>query len=397
MSTQEKTQSRNLIVPAIDRGTFVCLAVLVIFFAILGSIMGISNMFSTMFNTAWDLMINTIWYLTGILVLTGGLVSLMSEFGVIALLNRILSPLMKPLYNLPGAVALGIVTCYMGDSPAIVSLGRDKGFIKYFTYAQRALLSNLGATFAMGLTVTTFMLGLSADIHFGVAVLIGNIAAICASIISVRLMAIYSYKYYGDKANEMVDEGEEQQESYDIMTERKIREGGIFSRVMGSLLDGGKSGVDIGLSIIPGNVIICTLVMMLTRGPSASGAYTGKAMQGIALLPAIAEKLSFILDPLFGFSSPEAIAFPCTAVGSVGASLGLVTDFLAANLIGPNDIAVFTAMGMTFSGYLSVHVAMMDSLGCRDLAGKAVLTHTVAGLCAGIIAHWLYIFASTML
>lgn len=390
------SKKNKQIVPAIDRGTFICLVVIAALFILLGSVMGMSNMFSTMFNTAHDLILNTIWYLTGVLVLTGALVSLMSEFGIIALLNKILSPLMKPFYGLPGAASLGVLTCYMGDSPAIVSLGRDRGFIKYFSLSQRATLSNLGATFAMGLTVTTFMLGVSKSSDMVLAVLVGNIAAVCASIISVRLMSICSKKYYGSSANELLQSAGEEEDDYNIFTERKIREGGIFNRVMSALLDGGKSGVEIGISIIPGNVIICTLVMMLTRTAGGDG-YTGAAMQGIGLLPAIAEKISFILEPMFGFTSAEAIAFPCTAVGSVGASLGLVSDFLANHLIGANDIAVFTAMGMTFSGYLSVHVAMMDALDCRELAGKAVLTHTVAGLCAGIIAHWLFVLGSMIL
>lgn len=392
-ATKEK---RATIVPAISRETFICLFFIIALFVLLGTQMGLDNMFSTMFNTAHDLILNTIWYLTGVLVLSSALVSLMSEFGIIAMLNKVISPLMKPLYGLPGAASLGVITCYMGDSPAIVSLGKDKGFIKYFTLAQRATLSNLGATFAMGLVVTTFMLGISSDNSFVVATLVGNIAAIIASVISVRLMSIYSKRYYGANANKLVSTGEENAE-YDMFTQRKIREGSTFDRVMGALLDGGKSGVDIGLAIIPGNVIICTLVMMLTRGTAEPGVFTGAANEGIALLPKIAEALNFILEPMFGFASAEAIAFPCTAVGSVGASLGMVPDFLANGLIGANDIAVFTAMGMTFSGYLSVHVAMMDALNCRELAGKAVLTHTVAGICAGVIAHWLSIAISMML
>lgn len=394
-NTVASTQKKN-IVPAINRETYLCLFVIVLLFASLGMIMGFENMLSTMFATAHDLILNTIWFLTGVLVLTGGLVSLMSEFGIIAMMNKVLSPLMKPFYGLPGAASLGVVTTYLGDSPAIVSLGKDKGFIKYFTLSQRATLSNLGATFAMGLIVTTFMLGISTSAEMNIAVLVGNLAAIAASIISVRLMSIYSRRYFGADADKLVS-STDGEDSYDIFKQRKIREGSTFNRVMGALLDGGKSGVEIGLAIIPGNVITCTLVMMLTRGPGPEGLYTGGAMQGIALLPTIAENLQFILEPLFGFTSAEAIAVPVTAVGSVGASLGMVPGFLKNGLIGANDIAVFTAMGMTFSGYLSVHVAMMDALGCRELAGKAVLTHTVAGLCAGIIAHWLFVACTMML
>ena len=46
---------------------------------------------------------------------------------------------------------------------------------------------------------------------------------------------------------------------------------GTFVRLLGALLEGGKSGVDIGLAIIPGVLIICTLVMMFTFGGSSEG------------------------------------------------------------------------------------------------------------------------------
>ena len=33
---------------------------------------------------------------------------------------------------------------------------------------------------------------------------------------------------------------------------------------------------------------------------------------------------------------------------------------------------------------------MMDSLRCKELIGKAILSHTLGGLCAGVAAHWIY-------
>ena len=40
---------------------------------------------------------------------------------------------------------------------------------------------------------------------------------------------------------------------------------------------------------------------------------------------------------------------------------------------------MFTAIGMCWSGFLSTHTAMLDSLGYRDLTPKAILAHTVKG------------------
>ena len=63
---------------------------------------------------------------------------------------------------------------------------------------------------------------------------------------------------------------------------------------------------------------------------------------------------------------------------------------IAAGLANSHDVAVFTAMCMCWSGYLSTHVAMMDSLKCSYLTGVAILYHTIGGICAGVFANWCY-------
>jgi len=85
-----------------------------------------------------------------------------------------------------------------------------------------------------------------------------------------------------------------------------------------------------------------------------------------------------------------------TSLGAVGAALGLVPKFQEAGLIDANAIAVFTAMGMCWSGYLSTHTAMLDSLGYRKLTGKAIIAHTIGGLFAGISAHWIFVLISIL-
>ena len=164
----------------------------------------------------------------------------------------------------------------------------------------------------------------------------------------------------------------------------------LFQRILDALLDGGRTGVDVGLAIIPGVLIISTLVMMLTFGPSASGEYTGAAYEGTELLPYLAGKVNFIFEWLFGFKDPHLVAFPITALGAVGAALGLIPNFMQAGWIDGNAIAVFTAIGMCWSGYLSTHTAMLDTLGYRKLTSKAILAHTIGGLVAAFIAHWAY-------
>ena len=85
------------------------------------------------------------------------------------------------------------------------------------------------------------------------------------------------------------------------------------------------------------------------------------------------------------------------AFGAAGAALGVTSTLVDEALIHANDIAVFTAMCMCWSGYLSTHTSMMDSLNCKELIGKAILCHTVGGLCAGVAAHWFFELFSAIL
>ena len=169
-------------------------------------------------------------------------------------------------------------------------------------------------------------------------------------------------------------------------------EGSVFMRFLNSILDGGKDGVGIGLAIIPGVLVISTLVMMLTFGPAgANHEYLGEAYEGVPVISWAASKIQVVFQWLFGFDYPQLISFPITALGAVGAALGLIPRFVSEGIIDNNAIAVFTAMGMCWSGYLSTHAAMLDSMGHRPLISKAIIAHTIGGLFAGISAHWLFV------
>lgn len=382
---EEKTEKR--IVKAITTETLVSLAILGALFAIFAWQMGVAYTFKTMMATAHDLILNTVFFLMGVIILAGAFTSLIAEFGIVSIANRVVSPLMKPLFGLPGAASIGVVATYLSDNPAIMPLTADKGFLKYFRQWQVTTLVNLGTVFGMGLIVTTFMLAQSSDTGpLGKAVLLGNIAAVLGGIVSVRLMGHFGRKKYGKDA-ELISE---EQEGYDLLRYREVRKGNVVQRALEALLDGGVHGVKTGLDIMPGIIIICTMVMMLAFGTN-EGVYTGGAYEGIAFFPWIGAKLSFIIEPLFGFSNPEAIAFPVTSLGSVGAALAIVPEFLESGIVGAKEICVFTAIGICHAGFLSTHVGMMDGIRERGLTNVAIATHFVGGLCAGVFGHVLFL------
>ena len=395
MSGKQESRLPVNVRKAVDTEVFIFIFLFVGFFCACGMKMGTANMFNTMMNTAYALLMDTVFYIMAIAVLAGAVSALFSEFGVISLLNKVLSLLIYPVYGLPGASSVGIVTSYLSDNPAILTLAHDLSFRRYFKKYQLPALTNIGTSFGMGLIITTYMISLKSPIgeNFGVSVMVGNLGAVIGSIISTRLMLRCTAKLYGKEASCDVDGNDD---LFDPIRYRQVRPGGPGTRVIDALLTGGKNGVEMGMSIIPGVLIICTIVLMITNSAPAGG-YTGAAYEGVGLLPWIGEKLRFIIMPLFGFSGPEAIAVPITALGAAGAAIGIVEKLLAAGQVNAHDIAVFTSMCMCWSGYLSTHVAMMDSLKCRELTGKAILYHTIGGICAGIASNWLYTLITLIL
>ena len=354
-----------------------CLTVVVGLFGYIGSQMGVANMLNTIMKTAHDLLLNTVFYLMGICVITGALGKLFVEFGVVSLIEKLLRPLMKPLFNLPGVASLGAVMTFLSDNPAIISLAQDKRFSSYFKKYQYISLTNFGTAFGMGLLVIVFMVGQG----FTYEPFVGLLGAFCGCIVSTRLMQHFVLKAYPKYAEENANEILEEE-----VEEKKDSEKGVFLRTLNSLLDGGKGGVEVGIAIIPGVLVISSLVMILTFGAPETG-YDGEAYQGVELLPFLANKVNFLFEWLFGFTDPHLVAFPITALGAVGAALSLVPNFMAEGWVDGNAIAVCTAIGMCWSGYLSTHTAMLDSLGYRELTSKAIISHTFGGIVAAIVAH----------
>ena len=500
--------------PSIYVKAIICLICFIAFFSIFAIPMGLGNALNTLMNTAYELLTGTVFYIMAIAVIAGAISGLLTEFGVVTLLNKLLSPLMRPLFGMPGASALGMVSTYLSDNPAILTLADDKNFRRYFKAYQIPALTNLGTAFGMGLIVTSFTLGMSSSLGSKVwlAAICGNLGAIIGAIVSTRIMLFFMKKAYGP------DRPALDEVIADTQDTKAFHHKGLL-HILDALMEGGKKGVDMGLAIIPGVLIICSIVMMLTNGrpapqykyvviervsadgmslydatglieipdvgnyiysfePESTSAkwirysdqdqditpsfsfnngrifaeneqlyvrmpylewdedqnaayrlvlykadestktvidlspldsdsarrvftgtipqesYRGNAGEGVAILPWLANLIGFILKPLFGFSSAEAIAVPVTALGSAGAALGLIPGFINDGLVSINDMAVFTAVCMCWSGYLSTHVSMMEVLGCREHTGKAILSHTIGGLFAGVAAHWLFVLFS---
>ena len=380
-------------------GTFIFLAIFIGALTYVGSVMGVGPTFKTILNTANSVLLETVLYICAICTVMGAIGALLTEFGVVALAQYLISPIMRPIFGMPGASSIGVVTTFLSDNPAILALAEDQRTRKYFRKYQTPALCNLGTAFGMGLIVCTFMLGLGTG--YIKSIIAGLLGCVVGSIISTRLMLYMTKRYYKSKGTweemqEFESAGDINQDGTPLSPDAPQEKKSLFSRIMNSILEGGKLGWQICFATTPGVICICTLVMLLTFGPSgytADGAaiYTGAAYEGIELLPRLGDLIAPVTSVLFGFQNGSNIVVPITSLGAVGAAIGMIPKMLENGLCGPNEIAVFTAMGMCWSGYLSTHISMMDALGRRELISKALIAHTIAGLCAGIAAHFLFL------
>lgn len=236
----------------------------------------------------------------------------------------------------------------------------------------------------MGLIVTAYMLSLGKE--YFPAVLIGNIGAIIGGIVSSRLMIMSGKKYYKEDKKHRI----KIQKSAGAEM-RQIRDGGTFERFMTSMMEGAKSGVSLGLACASGTVLICTFVMILTFGPAGdNGEYLGAAYEGVRLLPRIGEYFMPVAKIAWGFESPELLAFPFTALGAVGSAMGLTKGFIDAGFANAGTVAAFTGMGICWSGFLSTHIGMLDTLKQNQFTKQAIGFHIIGGAVAGIAANYLF-------
>ena len=91
---KKETVEGKKIVKAVTAETIVALVIIGAVFSVFAWRMGLANMFGTMMATAHDLMLNTVFFLMAVIILAGAFTSLISEFGIVSIANRILSPFM---------------------------------------------------------------------------------------------------------------------------------------------------------------------------------------------------------------------------------------------------------------------------------------------------------------
>ena len=105
-----------------------CLVIVIGLFCYIGAEMGVANMLNTIMKTGHDLLLNTVFYLMSICVITGAIGRLFVEFGVVKLLEKLLVYLYKRFKQ--------IIDLFYN-----VILGFSKSLLKFFKKSHYSALN----------------------------------------------------------------------------------------------------------------------------------------------------------------------------------------------------------------------------------------------------------------
>ena len=90
MSKNNETPKNPLIKKIVDKEVFIFLFVFVGFFVVLGNEMGVANMFNTLMNTAYQLLLDTVFYIMAIAVLAGAISALFCALALFGVMGRMI-------------------------------------------------------------------------------------------------------------------------------------------------------------------------------------------------------------------------------------------------------------------------------------------------------------------
>ena len=195
-------------------------------------------------HTAHDLLLNTVFYLMGICVVTGAIGRLFVEFGVVKLLENILRPLMRPLFNLPGVAALGATMTFLERQPRHHLPLAGPPFLPLFQEIPIHLADQLRNRFrdgaaGHGVHGRAGLLHRAGHRPFRRLLRLHRVDSPHAVFRHQGLPSFAVEDAVVNRAGKLEEE------------EEKVETKSVFIRTLNSLLDGGRTGVDVGIAIIP--------------------------------------------------------------------------------------------------------------------------------------------------
>ncbi|TLS53755.1 sporulation integral membrane protein YlbJ [Paenibacillus antri] len=290
---------------------------------------------------------------------------LMLGFGIVHFFGKLLDPMMRPLFRLPGpggfVMAMGFASGYpvgarltsqLWDA-RLVNRGESERLVAFTTTADPIFL--IGAV-AVGFFHDATLAPLLAAAHYGGAVLLG------------LLLRLQSRGEPSGEASAAADDGRKRPlllRAFDAMHDARLSDGRPFGEL---LLDGIRSGLRL-IVVVGGLVVFFSVVIeVLTLARVVT------VMQGV---------VAFALG-LFAIPAPLAEA---VVNGLFEVTLGAKTAGAATGISLQAQVAI-ASFGLSWAG-LSVHAQIMSIVSHMPVRyGKYAAAKALQGLFSGAIAYF---------
>lgn len=204
--------------------------------------------------------------LFGIFLFAGFLLPLLTDFGLLEFVGALLTPVMRPIFNLPGRASIDCIASWVGDGTIGVALTNKQYEEGYYTKKEATVIATTFS--AVSITFCLVVLGQVGLAHlFGPYYLTVAIAGIIAAIILPKIppLSKKSNSYYNGFKKDI---GEDVPEGYTNIQwglELAIDQANKSFNIKELILNGMKSVLDLWLGVLPVIMAFGTIALIIAE------------------------------------------------------------------------------------------------------------------------------------
>lgn len=204
--------------------------------------------------------------LFGIFLFAGFLLPLLTDFGLLEFVGALLTPVMRPIFNLPGRASIDCIASWVGDGTIGVALTNKQYEEGYYTKKEATVIATTFS--AVSITFCLVVLGQVDLAHlFGPYYLTVAIAGVVAAIVLPKIppLSKKSNTYYNGIKKDI---GEDVPEGYTNIKwglELAIDQANKSFNIKELILNGMKSVLDLWLGVLPVIMAFGTIALIIAE------------------------------------------------------------------------------------------------------------------------------------
>lgn len=217
-------------------------------------------------NTGGLILNDLILTLFTIFLFAGFLISVLTDFGLLEYIGVLLTPVMRPLFKLPGRSSVNAIASWVGDGTIGVAMANSQYERGYYTKKEAAIIATTFS--AVSITFCLVVLGqVNLQDKFGIFYLVVTLTGIITAMIMPRIYPLSKKPntYINDNTK---DRGEEIPENFTShqwalhLAIEKAEENFDFKRF---IKEGAKTVLDMWLGVLPAIITFGTIGLILAE------------------------------------------------------------------------------------------------------------------------------------